>query len=129
MKKYDLILVALYVTSLLVLWGILNGYLREDIRNRQEMHTLESDVERADLKAVVIKNTDLNVFVRRVGDADRVAITDGHIRRTDRQNIRLSRDTLYISVPTGMNGCFVSLSVPDSVRVIISAAPNVIFEE
>lgn len=128
MKKYDLILVALYVAFLLILWGVLKSYVYTNMEARREVNELVDAVSRTDLKAVVIRNTEMFVKIRRT-DEDRVQITGGNLRETNKEAMRLAGDTLYIGSRTGAERDYIRMTIPDSMQVILSAAPNVDFEE
>lgn len=128
MKKYDLILVALYVAFLLILWGVLKSYVYTNMEDRREVNELVDAVSRTDLKAVVIRNTEMFVKIRRT-DEDRVQITGGNLRQTNKEAMRLSGDTLYIGSRMGADRDYIRMTIPDSMQVILSAAPNVDFEE
>lgn len=128
MKKYDLILVALYVAFLFILWGVLKSYVYTNMEDRREVNELVDAVSRTDLKAVVIQNTELYVKIRRT-DEDRVQITGGNLRQANKEAMRLSGDTLYIGSRTGTEHDYIRMTIPDSMQVILSAAPHVDFEE
>lgn len=128
MKKYDLILIALYVAFLLILWGVLKSYVYTNMEDRREVNELVDAIRRTDLKAVVIRNTEMYVKIRRT-DEDRVQIRGGNLCRTNKEAMRLAGDTLYIGSPMGADRDYIRMTIPDSMQVILSAAPNVNFQE
>lgn len=128
MKKYDLILIALYVAFLLILWGVLKSYVYTNMEDRREVNELVDAIRRTDLKAVVIRNTEMYVKIRRT-DEDRVQIRGGNLCRTNKEAMRLAGDTLYIGSLMGADRDYIRMTIPDSMQVILSAAPNVDFQE
>lgn len=129
MKKYDLILVALYILLLLLVWGGLTSLGKRSNKAKEEITALSERITQTRIHTVVIKNTELRVYIDRKEEQESIAIERGSLPEDGVKLFRLSEDTLYIGGGIGGNENFLALIVPDSVRIDIQEAPHVYYKE
>lgn len=128
MKKYDLIIVALYAVVLLTTWGIVVFRMGKIVRMQQEVEELNERIRKTDIHTVVMSRTDMVIHVYKDPALENVILEQGLLNVTAGEGMRISRDTLYVEPLAGAR-YYLNMRVPEHVNIVASDTPNVLIVE
>lgn len=128
MKKYDLIIVALYAVVLLATWRIVVYRMEKISRMQQEVEELNEQIRKTDIHTVVMSQTDMVIHVYKDPALENVTLEQGLLNITAGKGMRISRDTLYVEPLAGAR-YYLNMSVPEHVNIITFDTPNVLIVE
>ena len=127
MKKYDLILVGLYVLAIALVGGAFLGFGKWSQKKRGVTAELCDRIRQSEVRTVVLNDTHCWIYLQRTSGEERVTIERGQLVSGRIKNIRLSNDTLYIG-PLEESGNYLRLNVPDFVKVDTLSVSNITFK-
>lgn len=125
MKKYDLILIGLYMLFLLVFGGVLYSFGQYQRNEMEKASEICDKIRRMEVKAVVLNDSLLEFHIDR--EKGTFGIQNGCVRNLE--GFRLKNDTLYIESVAGKRGNYLFLNVPEGIPVTASPGSRVYYKD